>query len=97
MPIPARKTGHTATFFPEIRCAVIPSSGVSISASSVGKSFVASYVSSSVTSLTSFRKWTVGVALSRRYESLCWTSGCVTSVTRARVTVSAPAVMRRRT
>ena len=42
MPTPARSTGHTATFFPEIRCAVIPSSGVSIWTSSVGMSFVAS-------------------------------------------------------
>ena len=39
---PARRTGLTATFFPEIRCACIFSSGVSISTGSVGKSFVAS-------------------------------------------------------
>ena len=66
MPMPARSTGHTATFLPEMRCAVIRSSGVSISASSVGMSFVASYVRSSVISLASLRKWTVGVSLSRR-------------------------------
>jgi hypothetical protein len=35
-------TGQTATFLPEIRCTVVVSSGVSISTSSVGKSFVAS-------------------------------------------------------
>ena len=40
--MPARRIGQTATFFPEMRCAVIASSGVSISASSVAKSFVAS-------------------------------------------------------
>ena len=66
MPMPARSTGQTATFLPLIRCAVILSSGVSISCGSVGMSFVASYVSSSVSSFTSFRKWTVGVSLSRR-------------------------------
>jgi hypothetical protein len=42
IPIPARSTGHTATFLPEIRCTTVRSSGVSISTSSVGKSFVAS-------------------------------------------------------
>ena len=42
IPTPARSTGQTATFFPEIRCASIVSSGVSISTGSVGKSFVAS-------------------------------------------------------
>ena len=42
IPTPARSTGQTATFFPEIRCAAIVSSGVSISTGSVGKSFVAS-------------------------------------------------------
>ena len=42
IPSPARRTGLTATFFPEIRCACIVSSGVSISTGSVGKSFVAS-------------------------------------------------------
>jgi hypothetical protein len=42
MPTPARSTGQTATFLPAIRCAVIVSSGVSISTGSVGKSFVAS-------------------------------------------------------
>ena len=42
IPTPARSTGQTATFFPEIRCASIFSSGVSISTVSVGKSFVAS-------------------------------------------------------
>jgi hypothetical protein len=42
IPIPARSTGQTATFFPEIRWTVVRSSGVSISTSSVGKSFVAS-------------------------------------------------------
>ena len=66
MPTPARRTGHTATFLPEIRCAVIGSSGVSISDGSVGMSFVASYVRSSVTSFTSLRKCTVGVSRSRR-------------------------------
>ena len=66
IPTPARKTGQIATFFPEIRCAVMVSSGVSISAPSVGMSFVASYVRSSVISFASLRKWTVGVSLSRR-------------------------------
>ena len=33
IPIPARSTGQTATFLPAMRCAVIFSSGVSISAS----------------------------------------------------------------
>ena len=42
IPSPARRTGQTATFLPEIRCASIRSSGVSISTGSVGKSFVAS-------------------------------------------------------
>ncbi len=56
MPTPARRTGQTATFLPEMRCAVIRSSGVSISWSSVGKSFVASYVNNSVISFSSLRK-----------------------------------------
>ena len=81
MPSPARRIGQTATFFPEMRGIGVTSSGVSMSTCSIGKSFVASYVRSSVTSSTSLRKWTVGVSLSRRYESLCWTSGCVTSIT----------------
>src|SRR5215211_7321010 len=81
IPSPARRIGQTATFFPEIRGTGATSSGVSIGTSSVGRSFVASYVRSSVTSSTSFRKWTVGVSLSRRYETLCWTSGCVTWMT----------------
>jgi len=42
MPTPARSTGHTATFFPEMRSTVVRSSGVSTSTCSVGKSFVAS-------------------------------------------------------
>ena len=42
IPSPARSTGQTATFLPEIRCTVVRSSGVSISTVSVGKSFVAS-------------------------------------------------------
>ena len=42
IPTPARSTGQTATFLPEIRWAVIVSSGVSISYGSVGISFVAS-------------------------------------------------------
>src|SRR5436190_1308370 len=87
IPTPARRTGHTATFFPEMRSAVMRSSGVSISTSSVGISFVASYVSRSVSSFTSLRKWTVGVSLSRRYESLCWTSGCLTWIRRPVPTV----------
>ena len=66
IPTPARRTGHTATFFPEIRCAGMRSSGVSISTVSVGKSFVASYTSRRVSSFASLRKWTVGVCLSRR-------------------------------
>ena len=37
-----------------------------------------------MTSSTSLRKWTVGVSLSRRYDSLCWTSGCGTSTRPAR-------------
>ena len=56
IPTPARKTGQTATFFPEMRGTVARSSGVSTSTASIGKSFVASYVSSSVTSSTSLRK-----------------------------------------
>ena len=56
MPRPARRTGQTATFLPEIRSATIGSSGVSISTGSVGKSFVASYVNSNVTSFASLRK-----------------------------------------
>src|SRR5919198_5376126 len=81
IPTPARRIGQTATFLPLMRGNWPTSSGVSTSTSSVGRSFVASYVSSSVTSLTSLRKWTVGVFLSRRYASLCWTSGWRTSVT----------------
>jgi hypothetical protein len=42
MPMPARKIGQIATFLPEIRCTVVRSSGVAISTSSVGRSFVAS-------------------------------------------------------
>src|SRR5215216_6612467 len=81
IPIPARSTGHTATFFPAIRGTGASSSGVSIMTSSVGNSFVASYVRSSVTSSTSLRKCTVGVFRSRRYDTLCWTSGCMTWMT----------------
>src|SRR4051812_39003171 len=81
IPSPALRMGHTATFLPEMRGIGATSSGVSTSTSSVGKSFVASYVSRYVTSSTSFRKCTVGVSLSRRYDSLCWMSGWRTSVT----------------
>src|SRR5947208_9913223 len=88
IPSPALSTGQTATFLPAIRCTLVRSSGVSTSASSVGRSFVASYVSNRVTSFASLRKWTVGVSLSRRYESLCWTSGCVTTVTPLAVTAT---------
>src|SRR5829696_9249850 len=92
IPIPARSTGQTATFFPEMRCTVVRSSGVSISTSSVGKSFVASYVRSSVTSFAILRKCTVGVSFSRKYESLCWTSGCSTTIRRSPCwTATAPA------
>src|SRR5918995_5752038 len=92
IPIPARSTGQTATFFPEMRCTVVRSSGVSMSTSSVGKSFVASYVRSSVTSFAILRKCTVGVSFSRRYESLCWTSGCSTTIRRSPCwTATAPA------
>jgi hypothetical protein len=34
-----------------------------------------------VTSFAILRKWTVGVSFSRRYDSLCCTKGCVTSMT----------------
>src|SRR5829696_4093564 len=81
IPSPARRIGQTATFLPEMRGTGATSSGVSISTSSVGRSFVASYVRSSVTSSTSLRKCTVGVFRSRRYDTLCWTSGCMTWMT----------------
>jgi hypothetical protein len=42
IPMPARRIGQTATFFPEIRRADVHSSGVSISTSSCARSFVAS-------------------------------------------------------
>src|SRR5574338_186882 len=81
IPTPARRMGQTATFLPEIRRAVVRSSGVSISISSSARSFVASYVSRSVSSLTSWRNICVVVVTSRRSPSLCWTSGWSTSVT----------------
>src|SRR5918996_13331 len=87
MPMPARRIGHTATFFPEIRGTVVRSSGVSISTSSVASSFVASYVRRSVTSFTSWRNIWVGVCWSRRRPSLCCTSGWSTTVTRCVATV----------
>ena len=55
MPRPARRTGQTATFFPEMRANGCTSSGVSMSTSSVGSSFVAAEVRSSVPSSTCFR------------------------------------------
>ena len=42
IPTPARSTGHTATFLPEMRGTLVRSSGVSTSTCSLGKSFVAS-------------------------------------------------------
>ena len=42
IPIPARRIGQTATFFPEMRRTVVRSSGVSTSTVSVARSFVAS-------------------------------------------------------
>ena len=50
IPTPARRIGQIATFLPEMRRAVVCSSGVSISTSSSARSFVASYVRSSVSS-----------------------------------------------
>ena len=50
MPTPARRTGQTATFLPEMRGTVVARAASRSRPSSVGKSFVASYVSSSVTS-----------------------------------------------
>ena len=61
MPMPARRIGQTATFLPEMRGTVVRSSGVETSTSSVARSFVASYVSRSVSSLTSRRKSAVDV------------------------------------
>ncbi len=42
IPIPARRIGQIATFFPEIRWTIVRSSGVEISISSVARSLVAS-------------------------------------------------------
>ena len=67
--------------FPEMRRAVVRSSGVSISISSSARSFVASYVKRSVSSFTSWRNICVVVVASRSNPSLCWTRGWVTSVT----------------
>ena len=66
MPIPARSTGQTASFLPETRWTSVHSSGVSTRTVSVGRSFVASYVRSAVSSRTSRRKSPVEVRLSRR-------------------------------
>ena len=79
--MPARRIGQTATFFPEIRRAVMCSSGVSISISSSARPFVASYVRSSVSSFTSLPRH-----LRRRRDvaeqaELVLNEGCVTSVT----------------
>jgi hypothetical protein len=64
--MPARSTGQTASFFPDTRSTSVHSSGVSTLTVSVGRSFVASYVRSEVSSLTSRRKSPVDVRLSRR-------------------------------
>ena len=68
--MPARRIGQTATFLPEMRCALIRSSGVSISICSSASVFVASYVSSNVSSLTSWRNIWVVVVTSRSSPSL---------------------------
>src|SRR5215216_7431646 len=81
MPTPARRTGQTASFFPDTRSTSVHSSGVSTRTVSVARSFVASYVSSAVSSRTIRRKSPVEVRLSRRYESLCRTSGWSTWTT----------------
>ena len=70
IPTPARRIGQMATFFPEIRVAVMCSSGVSISTSSSARLFVASYVRSRVSSLTSCRNICVVVVTSRSSPSL---------------------------
>ncbi len=70
-----------ATFFPEMRGTVVRSSGVETSTSSVARSFVASYVRRSVSSLTRRRKSAVDVLSSRSSPSLWSASGCETSVT----------------
>ena len=71
MPTPARRIGHTATFFPEMRSTSASSFGVVTRTVSVGSSFVASYVRSSVSSLTSWRNIWVFVCSSRSRPSLC--------------------------
>ncbi len=81
MPMPARRIGQTATFLPEMRGTEALSSGVEISTCSVARLFVASYVSSSVSSLTRRRKSAVEVLTSRSRPSLCCASGWLTSVT----------------
>src|SRR5690349_19793334 len=80
MPRPARRIGTSVNFFPATWLPVVRSSGVSISTVSSGKSFVTSYAMSIAISLTSCLKSRVLVFLSRRIVSLCWISGCDSTV-----------------
>ena len=80
MPSPARRIGTSASFFPATRTPRVCSSGVSTSVGSSGRSFVTSYAISIAISFTSCLKSRVVVCLSRRMASLCWISGCASTV-----------------
>src|SRR5512133_3558932 len=75
MPSPARRMGTRTGSYPERRRASKRSSGVSMVIGSSGRWRVASKAISMAISSTNSLKTLVGVALSRRIDSLCWISG----------------------
>src|SRR5258706_320091 len=80
MPRRARRIGTNVNFLPATWLPVVFSSGVSISTASSGRSFVTSYAISIAISFTSCLKSRVLVCLSRKIVSLCWISGCDSTV-----------------
>src|SRR6516164_7485779 len=81
MPPPARRIDTRHSFLPASNGKLPRSSGVSISVTASGSSRVASYANSRLISRSSRRNSAVDVFRSRISDSLCWTSGCSTTVT----------------
>src|ERR1700739_2214868 len=80
MPPPARRIDTRHSFLPASNGKLARSIGVSISVTASGSSRVASYASSRLISRSNRRNSAVDVLRSRISDSLCWTSGCSTTV-----------------
>src|SRR6516225_4063539 len=80
IPLPARRIDTRHSFLPASKGKLALSSGVSISLAARGSSRVASYANNRLISRSSLRNSAVEVLRSRISDSLCWTSGCSTTV-----------------